>query len=219
MVSPQTMETYSGRMIDIINPAAQDIDIIDIAWALSRLSRFCGHTTSENPYTVAQHCVLVADLVENFFKQANSRNFNPLETKYATYSKQPTYEIVLKALLHDGHEAYISDIPSPVKRHPALMPVISSMEEQLDKAIYQKFDLSENTSEILDLIKRFDMLALKSEAKVLMKSGGAQWADNILPKYPAISIGPVLNTQEAYNRFIEKFNSATSQLKAQRRLA
>lgn len=217
MISPQTMETYSGRMIDILNPSSEDIDIVDIAWALSRLSRFCGHTTSEQPYTVAQHCILVAELAENFLVQSNGKNLNPLKIEYATYSGQPTYEVILKALLHDGHEAYISDIPSPVKRHPALMPVITSMEEELDRAIYQNFGLSKNTPEITAFIKNFDMLALKSEAKVLMKSGGAQWADKILPKYSPIVIGKILTPQEAFNAFQEKFNVIMSKLRNQRR--
>lgn len=217
MVSPQTMETYSGRMVDILNPAASDIDITDIAWALSRLSRFCGHTTSEQPYTVAQHSILVAELAEKFLVQTNSGNFNPAEVKYATFAGQPTYEVILKALLHDGHEAYVSDIPSPVKRHPALMPVINAMEDQLDNAIFEKFNLSKNTPEIVSFIKRFDMLALKSEAKVLMKSAGAQWADSILPKYSPIEIGPIMNSQEAFNKFQLKFNYLMNNLKAQRR--
>jgi 5'-deoxynucleotidase YfbR-like HD superfamily hydrolase len=214
MISPQTMETYSGKMIDILNPAAEDIDITDIAWALSRLSRFCGHTTSEQPYTVAQHCILVAELTENFLLQAPSSSEMP---KHATFSGQPIYEIILKALLHDGHEAYISDIPSPVKRHPALMPVITAMEEHLDRAIYQKFNLTQNTPEIISLIKRYDMLALKSEAKVLMKSGGAQWADSILPKYTPIALGKIMTTQEAFTGFKDKFNSAVGKLRVQRR--
>jgi hypothetical protein len=54
------IETVTGKFVDIENPNRDDINLVDIAWALSRISRFAGHTITPIPYTVAQHSVLVA---------------------------------------------------------------------------------------------------------------------------------------------------------------
>lgn len=83
--------TISGRMVSLLSPRPQDVQIDDIAHALSKICRFGGHT----PYhmSVAQHSVLVSRLV------------------------QP--ELALLALLHDSTEAYVGDVVSPLKHNLA----------------------------------------------------------------------------------------------------
>lgn len=82
------IRTYGGRYIDPLNPDPEAIDINDIAHALSNICRFGGHTMRF--YSVAEHSLHVMQLV-----------------------KAP--ELKLCALLHDASEAYLLDIPSPVK--------------------------------------------------------------------------------------------------------
>ena len=53
------LELASGKCWYLEHPRAQDVDITDIASALSKLARFGGHT--KHFYSVAQHCVLAAD--------------------------------------------------------------------------------------------------------------------------------------------------------------
>ena len=79
--------TKSGKRFDMQDPKPEQIDIIDITYALSKLCRFNGHTSSF--YSVAQHSVHVCHLVPNEHK--------------------------LAALLHDATEAYIGDMVSPLK--------------------------------------------------------------------------------------------------------
>lgn len=81
------IQTYTGRKFYPLTPKAEDINITDIAWALSNLCRFNGH--SKHFYSVAEHSIYVS---ENSPKQ------------YA-----------LQGLLHDAAEAYIGDIASPIK--------------------------------------------------------------------------------------------------------
>ncbi len=83
--------TRSGTVVDLLNPKPDDIHIDDIAWSLSRMSRYLGHTLGI-PYNVAQHSVLVAEIVTE--KQAAA-----------------------VALMHDAHEAYLGDIVGPLKDH------------------------------------------------------------------------------------------------------
>jgi len=85
------IQTFSGRIFSFTDPQADQINIFDIAHALSQLCRYSGH--SNQFYSVAQHSVLVS---------YHSRN-NPLW-----------------GLLHDGAEAYINDLSAPLKGLPEL---------------------------------------------------------------------------------------------------
>lgn len=81
------IETYSGKKFYVLRPWESQIDIRDIAHALSLVCRFAGHCSEF--YSVAEHSVRVSGLV----------------------SKQTA----LAALLHDAAEAYIGDTPRPIK--------------------------------------------------------------------------------------------------------
>ena len=74
-----------------MNPDPEEIDIDDICFALSNICRFTGHVDF---YSVAQHSLLVAQLCQQ---------------------NGASKEDVKWALLHDGAEAYISDLNSPIK--------------------------------------------------------------------------------------------------------
>ena len=82
------MQTYTGKAYFFNDPQPEDIDIRDIAHGLSNLCRFGGHC--KRFYRVAEHSVLV--------------------------SMQVPAEHALQALLHDATEAYVVDVPRPLKR-------------------------------------------------------------------------------------------------------
>jgi len=108
------IETYTGRTINPLDPDPGSIFIDDIAHSLANQCRFTGHT--RNFYSVAQHCVLVADVVQD-------------ET------------LKLTALLHDASEAYLSDIARPVKMMPKFGDLYREYEERLEQAIAKNFGL------------------------------------------------------------------------------
>ena len=81
------IQTYTGKQFYPQDPRVEDIDIEDIAHALSLTCRFNGHV--KEFYSTAQHVVL-------------SSMFAPFYCKW-------------EALHHDDSEAYISDLTSPVK--------------------------------------------------------------------------------------------------------
>lgn len=126
--------TYTGRVIDLLNPKPDDIAIEDIAIGLSREFRFANQT--RYAYTVAQHSYIVASLVP--------------------------HELALQALLHDATEAYIKDIPSPLK---GLMQSYKEIEERLHKVVCARFKISSN----LEKIKSADMTALDFEWEMLFE--------------------------------------------------
>ncbi len=108
------IQTSRGEKFHPLDPQQQEINIIDIAHALSMQCRFTGHTQSF--YSVSQHSVYV------------SRYCDP--------------EDAMWGLLHDASEAYIADVSRPVK-HLAEMEAYRKTEANLMLAICRKFGLSE----------------------------------------------------------------------------
>lgn len=92
--SPTFIETYTGRAFWPLEPKVEDVSIIDIAHHLSNQCRYSGAT--EATYCTAQHCCLL----ENFV--SNKMRGSPLDR--------------LQILMHDCAEAYLVDIPRPVKQ-------------------------------------------------------------------------------------------------------
>lgn len=105
--------TFSGVHFDPIEPDANLIDIKDIAHALSLLCRANGHFKSF--YSVAQHSVACAE-------EAKARRLSD--------------RIVMGCLLHDGSEAYLSDVTRPIK---STLPYYLETEAKLQELIWKKF--------------------------------------------------------------------------------
>lgn len=127
------IRTFNGKYVDVFNPDIDTIDIIDIAHALSNTCRFGGHTYQF--YSVAQHSAQVASL-----------NMVPDELK-------------LTALLHDATEAYMCDIPRPIKRN---LQEYKKVEDKLMEYIAKKFNL---VYPFPDIIKAADNYMLEFEHK------------------------------------------------------
>lgn len=146
MEIPETyIETRSGRRVDYFNPDPDTIDIEDIAYALANQCRYNGHSAMF--YSVAEHSVAVAQLVPK--------------------------ELQLLALLHDAAEAYVGDIPSPLKQY---LGGFDAIEDGLAAAIYEKYGVLELAKTRYAEVKRADMQQLCTEASVLLPSGGKDWA-------------------------------------------
>ena len=112
------IQTVSGRRFNPLEPDPAEIDIGDIARALSNQCRFGGNC---NPfYSVANHSCLVADLVEE---------------------RGGDVEAQLWALLHDASEAYLVDLPHPLKHRSELGRLYAEVEDVLQAAICERFGL------------------------------------------------------------------------------
>lgn len=132
----RTFKTVTGHYIDVFDPQQEHITIEDIAHALSLTARWGGHTHAF--YSVASHSLWVADNV------------------------QPEFQ--LEALLHDATEAYIGDMPKPIKRH---LPDYNKLEQVLDQAIRTKFNLPVSISQS---VKEADKKALEWELNYIKES-------------------------------------------------
>ena len=126
------IQTFTGKQFYPLEPRLEDIDIVDIAHSLSMQCRFGGHCREF--YSVAQHCLNVSDLCPPYLK--------------------------LAGLLHDAAEAYLCDLPSPVKRDKD-MEAYRRAEFVLMRFIGEKFGVE---TRLWDLVKQFDQDAFTLEA-------------------------------------------------------
>ena len=207
------IETVSGRLVNVSDPDPNTIVIEDIAWALSRLPRFAGHSITETAYNVAQHSVYVAELLAELL--ANPEEFqlsDELVEAVSYYNRleiAPRNAILLKALLHDAHEAYTGDIPSPVKRIPELHSTFKVIEARLDEAIRTKFTLVEPTEHEKMFIKHCDKLAQSIEGYQFMPSRGLTW-DLPRPDIKRLQRFPdPLPALQSYDGFLKHFDKLT----------
>jgi len=130
-MGPFEIETYKGHFFDVFDIKPERIDIEDIAHALSLICRFNGHTPKH--LSVAEHSVNVSLHVER--------------------------ELRLPALLHDAAEAYLSDVPRPIKQ---ALPEINEIDRELTAAIFEKFGLAYPFD---DLIHEIDRAMCLTEAR------------------------------------------------------
>lgn len=200
------IETVSGNLVNPTNPDFNSIDIHDIAWALSRIPRFAGHTITAIPYNVAQHSIYVSELVEAIVKGEVETDLL-LDNSYY----RDNVDLCLKALLHDAHEAYTGDIPSPIKRIPELRETLKLIEMRLDHAISTSFGLDETTDSEKNLIKYADKLAQAIESYQFMPSRGLNWD---LPT-PSLTMhqqfSAPLDPLTSYKAFISRYEYLAAQ--------
>jgi len=143
------IQTRSGRRFYPLNPRAEDVDLHDIAHALARQCRFSGHTSRY--YSVAEHSVRVAMRV---YEQTSDPAF------------------ALLGLLHDASEAYLIDLPRPLKRDPVFAPYVVAERAVMD-AILRHVGFT--STDLPEVVKRADMALLAAEAHEFMAPVSDEW--------------------------------------------
>lgn len=170
------IETVSGKKFYFLNPKQDDVDIKDIAYALANQCRFNGHVPF---FSVAEHSVAVA-------------------------ARLPS-RLQLAGLLHDAAEAYLSDIPSPIKQY---LPDYQAMEELVQGVINAKFKIG-LSPEDAKMVKDADKDATATEAYYLLESKGKEWSSVLFKpnkKYkPRLAPPP-----EAVQMFLHWFSELTA---------
>ena len=178
----------SGRRLDLLDPSPMDVEIIDIAHGLARVSRWNGQTKGQHPLSVAQHSVMVERFV--------SQNAPKLDRKWR-----------LAALLHDAPEYVIGDMITPFKY--ALGGIYRDIESRLSEAVHIRFGLPARLPDPVErAIKRADRMAAWIEATQLAGFSEEE-AGKILQRPRGtpdnIRLRPV-EPEKAAEMFLKRFN-------------
>ncbi len=107
------IRTVSGRYVDVFDPKPEMFVLSDIAHALSHLCRYGGHVPKF--YSVAEH------------------SFHCMERMISTSGWD---QWAIEALMHDATEAYLVDLPRPIKRE---ISQYKEIEDKLATVIAQRF--------------------------------------------------------------------------------
>jgi hypothetical protein len=141
------IQTAHGRVFYPTDPRPEEVFLDDIAFALSNETRFGGHVRK---YSVAQHSCLVADHLP--------------------------YHLAAQGLLHDATEAYLKDIPRPIKKY---LIGYDLLESQMAQCIGRAFGL------VLDPlpseVHEHDGRALVTEKRDLIPQQPKDWHLSFAP--------------------------------------
>jgi hypothetical protein len=168
------LSTYTGKKFYPYDPRPEQICIEDIAHGLSMLCRFAGQCRFF--FSVAEHSIAVAHLLP-----ANLKLFG---------------------LLHDASEAYLADLPRPVK---AGLPEYRAIETNVERVIAEKFELP---FPMPPEVKAADQALLKDE--VFSFFGAQRYFEDFDEEYSGEGAAPFvrgLSPQIAESRFLYQYRS------------
>jgi 5'-deoxynucleotidase YfbR-like HD superfamily hydrolase len=154
----ERIRTFSGEYLSVFEPTPEEIHIEDIAHALSNQSRFAGQC--KRHFSVAEHCIYISKFVPDHLK--------------------------FEALMHDASEAYLVDMPSPIK---SLFPQYKEIENLLMGVIAKKYNFS---WPVHPLVKEADHIGLVYE-----------WKNNVLTDN--FKNDRPLTPKQAKKKFLELF--------------
>ncbi len=175
------IETWTGKHFAPLAPVVADICIEDIAHALSNQCRFSGHTRVH--YSVAEHSVRVSEFLERF---GGSR------------------QVQLWGLLHDASEAYLVDLPTPLKDDPSIGEPYKAAEHRLMLAVCERFGLPADEP---PSVTYADRTMLATEARDLLPFTPSYWAK--LTHKPLAEVVVPWEPGVARIRFLDRFKELT----------
>lgn len=157
------LQTFTGRQFWPLDPRPEEIFIEDIARALSMQCRFAGHVRQF--YSVAQHSLAVSLLVP----EAHA----------------------LWGLLHDAAEAYLVDLPRPIKRHSILGDEYRAIEATIMAAVCRRFGMRELEPYA---VQKADLMLLMTERRDVLAPSIYAWSieaeplpDRLIPMSPDVA--------------------------------
>ena len=176
-VASRMITTFSGRVMNPLDPSPEDFCLVDIAHALSMKCRYGGHCRFF--YSVAQHSVLCAEVA----RRAGC---------------DPRW-----ALMHDAAESYLADIPRPVK---VQLPGFEAIELRLLQSIAEWLGLPD-PDPLPGFVTLIDDQMIAAEWLVLMPDTVVRSFAELPAASPVNDIVIVpWSLEEAKVKFISMFN-------------
>ncbi len=166
------IQTFTGRQFWPLDPRPTDVCIEDIAHHLSMQCRYSGAV--RRFYSVAEHCCHLAAVAPSHLK--------------------------LIALMHDAAEAYLVDVPRPIKKS---LTVYYDLERGVEQAVATKFGLAHPWHpEVMEL----DTRICTDERLQLMATAPIPWSGEL----PALGVDiECLTPSRAERRFLDTFERLT----------
>jgi hypothetical protein len=193
-VAPRAWQRMiSGRRLDLLDPSPFDVEIEDIAHGLARVARWNGQTHGDHAFSVAEHSVVVLDILDHLYPG--------MDEKWR-----------LATLLHDAPEYVIGDMISPFKA--ALGVDYRAFEDRLEAAVHLRFGLPPKLpQETKRRIKRADVICAYFEATQIAGFSHEESA-KFFGRPPAdleIAIDPK-PVKEAQIEFLERFETVLTRM-------
>ena len=163
----------SGEYFNFLEPENNVFTVEDIAHGLSNICRFGGHTAAF--YSVAQHSVIASHLVPR--------------------------ELAYEALFHDAAEAFLGDIPKPLK---AILPDFQAIEKRVEAAVFGFLGINPTEAKS-GIVKEADLVMLASEDRDLMPTHEDEWVLIKGVKPINVIIAP-LSPSQAYFVFMRRYD-------------
>ncbi len=175
----------SGDVFSYTDIESNDFSLHDTAHSLSRINRFLGSTIGKYPYSVAQHSCLVADyLVQHV-----------------------DYLAGFCGLLHDAHEAFFGDIPTPTKKFllDCGVDINEVLAKPIDEWIYKQIGITlPLPSYVQEAVDAADFILYQNEGRTLMRNFVSSKQPDEWPPYTS-TIVPWTH-DESYRQFIARYN-------------
>jgi hypothetical protein len=151
------IETFTGKKFRPFSPSVNDMDLIDMVHATSLEPRYGGHT--KHAWSVAQHLLAIIALL-----------------RFRGYS---SYMLLLVGS-HDFEEAYLKDMPKPVKM---FMPEYEAAGIVIRDMIWHEyFGLRKPTEEELRVFEEVDKELLYYEA-IALNINKTNWVSYVPPEW------------------------------------
>lgn len=175
MTDTAWIQTFTGEIFYPLSETPGTIRIDDIAHSLSMQCRYTGHCIGF--FSVAEHSVHVSDVLKD----------------------SHGWEMALYGLLHDAGEAYLSDIPRPIK---PLLNGYQEAEDNLLGLILKRFGLNDSLPDIVHVIDK-SMLAVERDAAMVVVEG-MEWELNGIVPLPSVEI-KFWNPRHVEVEFLKRF--------------
>lgn len=169
------IQLIDGSMFNFIEPDPAAVTVENIAAALSKQCRFAGHV--KRFYSVAEHYVRGSYLCAD----------------------------PLAFLLHDASEAFVVDVPTPLK---VLLSGYAETEGRVQDVIMEKFDVELSQA----CVKHTDLVMLATEKRDLTPPSPYAWAilDGIEPTDRFGNLACQSGRPETWERlYVERFQELT----------
>lgn len=176
------ISTWTGRQVYPLDPKPDQICLVDIAHGLSNKCRYNGQSRF---YTVAEHCVHLADWC---LKHGDRR-------------------LALYALLHDAAEAYLPDVTAPIK---PLFKKFEGCEDKMLAVIFEALGVPAIGKFNASVIKSADKRICLNERDAVLPNHRPEirWPADDLDPLDGVEIF-CWPPDEAYDNFMECFKELT----------